>query len=106
MILGALVTLVSGPTSAREPGEASILRVESAEEMFRAVTQAAKGSDALVMAAAVADYRPATVAEHKIKKSDADLVLRMDRTRDILASINQPGLIKVGFAAETENLLE
>ncbi len=103
---GALVTLVSGPTSAREPGEASILRVESAEEMFRAVTQAAKGADALVMAAAVADYRPATVAEHKIKKSDADLVLRMDRTRDILASINQPGLIKVGFAAETENLLE
>ncbi len=103
---GALVTLISGPTSARAPGEASIVQVESAEEMFRAVTESAIGADALVMAAAVADYRPATIAEHKIKKSDTDLVLRMDRTRDILSSINQPGLIKVGFAAETENLLE
>lgn len=103
---GALVTLVTGPTFMRAPAEATLIGVESAHEMFRVVSDAAVGADVLVMAAAVADYRPANVAEHKIKKTDADLVLRMERTRDILASVNEPGLIKVGFAAETEHLLE
>ena len=103
---GALVTLVTGATALRAPGEAAVIRVESAAEMYDAVTESTIGADVLVMAAAVADYRPAEVAEHKIKKTDADLVLRMERTRDILASINRPGLVKVGFAAETEHLLE
>jgi phosphopantothenoylcysteine decarboxylase/phosphopantothenate--cysteine ligase len=103
---GALVTLITGPTSIKAPGEATVIQVESAEEMYRAVTDSIKGSDVLVMSAAVADYRPAEIAEQKIKKSESDLVLRMERTRDILASIDQPGLVKVGFAAETEHLLE
>lgn len=103
---GALVTLVTGPTSLRPPSQATVVGVESAGEMFEAVSGSVVGADVLVMAAAVADYRPADVAEHKIKKSNTDLVLRMERTRDILASVDQPGLIKVGFAAETEHLLE
>ncbi len=103
---GALVTLVSGATALRPPSEATLVPIESAEEMYLAVEEAVRGADVLVMAAAVADYRPARVAEHKIKKSDADLVIEMGRTRDILASVNRPGLIKVGFAAETEHLLE
>jgi phosphopantothenoylcysteine decarboxylase/phosphopantothenate--cysteine ligase len=102
---GALVTLVSGPTALRPPGEAAFVPVESAHEMAEAVAHATTGADVLVMAAAVADYRPAEVAEQKIKKSDADLALRMERTVDILASTNRPGLLKVGFAAETQDLL-
>ncbi len=103
---GALVTLVTGPTSLRPPTEATTIDVESAEEMYQAVSNAVAGADVLVMSAAVADYRPTAVAEHKIKKSDSELVLQMERTRDILASIGNVGLVKVGFAAETRQLLE
>jgi phosphopantothenoylcysteine decarboxylase / phosphopantothenate---cysteine ligase len=103
---GSIVTLVTGPTALRPPAEATLVPVESAQEMANAVTASVAGADVLVMSAAVADYRPAEIATHKIKKSDADLVLRMERTLDILASINQPGLLKVGFAAETQNLLD
>ena len=102
---GALVTLISGPTGLRPPAEASVVAVESAREMAEAVSAAVAGADVLVMAAAVADYRPAEVAAHKIKKSDSDLTLRMERTTDILASTSRPGLLKVGFAAETRDLL-
>lgn len=102
---GALVTLVSGPTALRPPGEATVVSVESAHEMAGAVAEAVLDADVLVMAAAVADYRPAEVATQKIKKSDADLALRMERTIDILASTRRPGLLKVGFAAETHDLL-
>ncbi len=106
MDAGALVTLIAGPTSLQPPTEVTTIEIESAEEMYQAVSSAVVGADVLVMSAAVADYRPASVAEHKIKKSDSDLVLRMERTRDILAGINQPGLVKVGFAAETQHLLD
>jgi phosphopantothenoylcysteine decarboxylase/phosphopantothenate--cysteine ligase len=102
---GALVTLVSGPTALRPPGEATLVPVESAHEMAAAVAEAVAGADVLVMAAAVADYRPAEIATQKIKKSDADLSLRMERTVDILASTSRAGLLKVGFAAETHDLL-
>jgi phosphopantothenoylcysteine decarboxylase/phosphopantothenate--cysteine ligase len=102
---GALVTLVSGPTALRPPGEAALVPVESAHEMAEAVAEAVTGADVLVMAAAVADYRPAEIATQKIKKSDADLTLRMERTVDILASTSRAGLLKVGFAAETHDLL-
>jgi phosphopantothenoylcysteine decarboxylase/phosphopantothenate--cysteine ligase len=102
---GALVTLVSGPTALRPPAEATFIAVESAQQMAGAVATAVIDADVLVMAAAVADYRPAEVATQKIKKSDADLTLRMERTTDILASTNRPGLLKVGFAAETQDLL-
>jgi phosphopantothenoylcysteine decarboxylase/phosphopantothenate--cysteine ligase len=102
---GALVTLVSGPTALRPPGEAALVPVESAHEMAEAVAEAVTGADVLVMAAAVADYRPAEIATQKIKKSEADLTLRMERTVDILASTSRAGLLKVGFAAETHDLL-
>jgi phosphopantothenoylcysteine decarboxylase/phosphopantothenate--cysteine ligase len=102
---GALVTLVSGPTALRPPGEATLVPVASAHEMAAAVAEAVAGADVLVMAAAVADYRPAEIATQKIKKSDADLTLRMERTVDILASTSRAGLLKVGFAAETHDLL-
>jgi phosphopantothenoylcysteine decarboxylase/phosphopantothenate--cysteine ligase len=102
---GALVTLVSGPTALRPPGEATLVPVASAHEMAAAVAEAVAGADVLVMAAAVADYRPAEIATQKIKKSEAGLTLRMERTVDILASTSRAGLLKVGFAAETHDLL-
>ena len=103
---GADVTLISGPTALTPPSTATVVTVETAGEMFDAVEQAIDGADALVMTAAVADYRPATVAEHKIKKTEEDLVLSLVRTADILASIRRPGLVKVGFAAETTSVID
>lgn len=103
---GASVRLVSGPTSLTPPPEASFVSVESAMEMAEAVQRLVSDADALVMAAAVGDYRPLEVAQEKIKKSGEDVELRLTRTTDILATVNRPGLIKVGFAAETTNLID
>ena len=102
---GADVTLI---TSAGLPPPAGVraVRVETAEEMGRAVREAAASADALVMAAAVADYRPAAPSERKIKKADggAGLSLSLERTEDILASVPD-GVVKVAFAAESDDLL-
>ena len=102
---GADVTLV---TSAGLPPPAGVraVRAETAEEMGRAVREAAATADALVMAAAVADYRPAAPSERKIKKADggAGLSLSLERTEDILASVPD-GVVKVAFAAESDDLL-
>lgn len=103
---GANVTLISGPTALTPPAEAAVVQVESAGEMAEAVAQAVETADVLIMAAAVADYRPHQVAEHKIKKTSSELTLAMTRTTDILATTEREGLIKVGFAAETTSLLE
>ena len=103
---GAAVTLVSGPTALRPPSEATFVPVESAGQMADVVMAAVAGADVLVMAAAVADYTPAQVADQKIKKGESELTLRLGRTLDILATVEQPGLIKVGFAAETTALLD
>ncbi|ACZ38463.1 bifunctional phosphopantothenoylcysteine decarboxylase/phosphopantothenate--cysteine ligase CoaBC [Sphaerobacter thermophilus] len=103
---GASVTLITGPTALTPHSEASVIGVESAAEMADAVQTAVQDADVLIMTAAVADYRPASVAEHKIKKSSDDLTLNLTRTTDILASIDRPGLLKVGFAAETTSLLD
>ncbi|HET7034095.1 MAG TPA: bifunctional phosphopantothenoylcysteine decarboxylase/phosphopantothenate--cysteine ligase CoaBC [Thermomicrobiaceae bacterium] len=102
---GAEVTLISGPTALRPPSEATLVPVDSARQMAEAVMAAVPAADILVMAAAVADYTPAQVAEQKIKKSEGELTLRLGRTLDILAAVERPGLIKVGFAAETTALL-
>src|SRR5581483_6945050 len=82
-------------------------------EMRDAVLDSCRGADALVMAAAVADFAPAAIAGQKIKKrpGQTTLTLELDRTPDILADVNAcasrfPGLVRVGFAAESENLLE
>lgn len=107
---GATVTLISS-AGLPAPFGVTLTPVISAAEMARAVLAHLTGADALVMAAAVADYRPANVAEQKIKKSDDDLVLPLARTADILLAVAaqraQTGWPRrvIGFAAETENLL-
>ncbi|MFW6076075.1 MAG: bifunctional phosphopantothenoylcysteine decarboxylase/phosphopantothenate--cysteine ligase CoaBC [Chloroflexota bacterium] len=103
---GARTTLVTAPTNLAPPVGAEVVDVESAGEMYDAVGNATSRADALIMAAAVGDYTPRDVSEQKIKKSDQDLTLHLSRTVDILASINRPGMVKVGFAAETDNLRE
>ncbi len=100
---GAKVTLVT-TSSLPPPAEVEVIAVETALQMKRAVTRAVKGADALVMAAAVADYRPEKVARAKIKKKSAKLTLGLVATPDILAEI-KGGFIKVGFAAESEDVI-
>ena len=111
---GAAVVLVSGPVSIPDPPGVAVVRVETARDMLDAVEAAlADGpADVVVAAAAVADWRPAEVAERKIKKRDGDPdpVLRLDRNPDILAAVarrasGRPRLV-VGFAAETDRLLD
>ena len=107
--MGAEVTLVSGKTNIRPPHGVSTVFVESAEDMYNAVTERAACADIIVMAAAVADYTPAEKAEQKIKKSEGDNTLVLKRTKDILASIGRTkpsGQVVIGFSMETENLLE
>ena len=104
---GAHVVLVSGPTRLQPPAGVQLERVRSAAEMARAVTQHAQGTDAVVMAAAVADYTPeAGAAARKIGKSDAPLTMTFTRTPDILAALGKGRAgsgtpVLVGFAAET-----
>jgi len=105
---GARVSLVSGPVALSPPNGVTLVRVESAAQMFEAVLERAAHHDIYIGAAAVADYTPANVAEHKIKKHAEGLSLNLTRTRDILAAVaalappNRP--FTVGFAAETDNL--
>jgi len=104
---GAQVTLISTVHN-RVPFGALLVQVESAAEMRDAVLEAMHEVDALLMAAAVADYRPAVTAEQKIKKGRQDMALNLERTPDILAEVaglRREDQVVVGFAAETENLL-
>ena len=106
---GHEVTLVSGPVALNAPENVQRISVESAAEMAEAVFAAAPQQDIIIMAAAVADYRPAEVADQKIKKQDGEFFLRLERTVDILAHLGktkQPGQLLAGFAAESENLLQ
>lgn len=106
---GAEVTLVAAHTDAVPPRFAELVRVESAAEMFRAVSERSAEADIVVMAAAVADYTPVKVADQKIKKSDGALVIEMQRTEDILRWLGahrRAGQFLCGFSMETENLLE
>ena len=102
---GANVTLVSTQTSLRAPYGVEFVRADTAEEMRKEVVGRAAGADILVMAAAVADFRPATEAEHKIKKSGGGMTLELRETADILAEASGPRLVKVGFAAESRDLV-
>jgi len=104
---GGDVTLVTGPSLLIPPVGADVIQVESAEDMFQAVHVNLSGADAIVMTAAVADYRPAVVQTEKIKKTDAneDLSMQLERNRDIIASLKNEPLLRVGFAAETSNHL-
>ena len=105
---GAEVILVSGPTPLATPAGVQRVDVRSAREMYAAVLAAYDGVDAVIKAAAVADYRPAETAEHKIKKSDGELTLTLTRNPDILYQLGQKKRhqILVGFAAETQNVAD
>ena len=103
---GAEVVLVSGPSSQSAPAGVTVVPVKSAQEMFAAVQQEYDAADAVIKAAAVADYRPKTVASQKIKKSDGDWSLKLERNPDILAWLgaHKNKQILVGFAAETNDV--
>jgi len=106
---GADVTVVAGSTSAQTPANARVLRALSAEEMRAAVAREIESATVFIAAAAVADYRPASRAEDKIKKSNANLTLTFEPTPDILAEVaraRRDGLLVIGFAAETDNVVE
>ena len=102
---GAKVTLITAPTSLTRPAGMEMVNVGTAQEMYQAVRDVIPQADALIMAAAVADYRPLSVARDKIKKEGNRLALELERTQDILGSIKGE-FIKVGFAAESSNLVE
>lgn len=105
---GYEVTLVSGPVSLAPVSGVTMVMVESAADMAEAVKSRAPEMNIIIMAAAVADYRPAQVHQGKMKKLPGNLTLELERTEDILASLGQmkpEGQILVGFAAETDDLL-
>ena len=107
--MGFEVVLVSGPVNLAPPVGVNVIAVESAAEMAEAMRNAAEQADMIVMTAAVADYRPKVYSTSKIKKSDDDMVIELERTEDILASLvknKRPEQILVGFAAETDDLLK
>ncbi|MDD6120319.1 MAG: bifunctional phosphopantothenoylcysteine decarboxylase/phosphopantothenate--cysteine ligase CoaBC [Selenomonadaceae bacterium] len=103
---GAEVTLIAGPTSLRTPAGVRRIDVETAQEMRAAVLADYDAADIVIKTAAVADYRPATVAEHKIKKSEGELTLTLVRNPDILYELGQKKTrqVLVGFAAETRDV--
>jgi phosphopantothenoylcysteine decarboxylase/phosphopantothenate--cysteine ligase len=120
MLRGADVTLISGPTALEPVPFVNMRKITSAADMFEAIREELADTDILIKAAAVADYRPAVVADHKIKKGLADaqnpisgteetgLSIPLARTQDILgwvAENRHPGLFVCGFSMETENLL-
>ena len=106
---GAEVTLVTATSALPTPHGVIAKRVGTVADMRHAVLEACSGADALVMAAAVSDYRPAAVADHKLKKLGADandgLVLEMEKTNDFFLEAPE-GVLRIGFAAETEDLIE
>lgn len=109
MLRGAEVTLVTGKTSLTPPPYVNVVPIESAKEMFDAVTSRFDDQDIVIKAAAVADYRPATVADEKIKKKDNDLSIPLERTDDILKYLGEhkrDNQFLCGFSMETENMLE
>lgn len=102
---GAQVDLVSAPTNLAAPRGVNMVKVRTAKEMLAAVSLHSLHCDALIMAAAVADYTVKDPAKHKIKKDGAHLVLELERTTDILAAVSG-SFLKIGFAAESRDLLK
>ena len=109
MLRGAKVTLVSGETSISKPRFVDVVDIKSAADMFEAVTSRAGEQDIIIKAAAVADYTPATFSDDKIKKSDGDMSIPLDRTQDILKYLGEhkrPNQFLCGFSMETKDMLE
>lgn len=106
---GAFVELVTGPVNLPAPAGVNVTRVESAMDMFSAVTEIAKRADVVIQAAAPADFTPENVKEQKIKKTGDNMTLTLVSTPDIakhLGSVKREGQVLVAFAAETENVTE
>lgn len=109
MMRGADVTLVTGPTSIEKPRFVRVIQIESAKEMFDAVTSCAGEQDIIVKAAAVADYRPKNISDEKMKKSSASMALELEKTDDILQYLGEhkrEGQFLCGFSMETEHMVE
>jgi phosphopantothenoylcysteine decarboxylase / phosphopantothenate---cysteine ligase len=105
---GADVTVIAGITSVDPPPFIKVIRALSAEEMAQAVSRESPNASVFIGAAAVADYRPAQRAGQKVKKTQRELTLTLERTRDILSEVvsaRTDGMLIIGFAAETENVL-
>jgi len=106
---GAEVKLISGPSELETPLGVDLTKIETAKELKEEVFNEFENADIIIMAAAVSDYRPKEVSSQKIKKSDGNLELKLERTTDILAELGKmkkTSQLLIGFAAETENLLE
>ena len=109
VLRGAEVTLVTGQTALEPPLFVDVVPVVSARDMYEAVVERSVEMDVIIKAAAVADYRPAVTSDEKIKKSDGDMAIDMERTDDILGylgSCKKPGQFLCGFSMETQNMLE
>ena len=102
---GAKVTLVSGPTALAQPVGMNVVQVRSAQEMLDAIKAAVIDASALIMAAAVVDFRPVAMSQQKIKKASSAVVVELIQTPDILNEV-RGDFIRVGFAAESQDLLE
>lgn len=108
MLRGAQVTLVSGPCSIAPPPFVKVVPVITAKEMFQAVTSISGEQDIIIKAAAVADYRPARVAEEKVKKQDGEMSIALEKTDDILQYLGEhrrPDQFLCGFSMETQNMI-
>ena len=105
---GAAVTLISGPSCLKPPYGAKLIPVGTADDLQAAVEEAVRGADMLLMPAAVSDYRPETEHSQKLKKDHLgdSLAVNLVASPDVLAGVREPGLLKIGFAAETEALIE
>ncbi len=106
---GHEVVLVSGPVCLEPPPGVQTILIESAAEMAKAIKTHAEDADVVIMAAAVADYRPIMTYADKMKKKDGNLIIELERTEDILASLGKTkrsGQRLVGFAAETRDLID
>jgi phosphopantothenoylcysteine decarboxylase/phosphopantothenate--cysteine ligase len=106
---GASVTLIAGPLAVPAPVGVSLVHVESTDEMRQAVERELAQADVLVMAAAPADYRPAEVATNKLKKTGRPRAIELEENADILRStapLRRQGAVVVGFALETDDLIE
>jgi phosphopantothenoylcysteine decarboxylase/phosphopantothenate--cysteine ligase len=106
---GGAVTLISGPSALDPPGGIEVVSVQTAEDMHRAVQQRRDTADLVLMAAAVADYTPASPSDTKQKKHEAEMTLHLRRTPDILRTLGshkRPDQVLVGFALETDDELD
>lgn len=109
MLRGADVTLVSGPTALEPVPFVKMVPVVTAQEMFEAVRDHLDEQDILIKSAAVADYRPASVSEEKVKKTEGDMSISLERTQDILGYVaehRREDQVICGFSMETQNMLE